>query len=188
MDDFLIKASFLIGLAPAALLLILYGFRTNWEATSAGRAVFALVSVTFCSYALSTMTLFWPQYFRESQCGVYVRIAGRVIIALVIWNLLFVFLRAQRAGRSAMTNSPPERKTTMATWPAPLRHLVLILLATGLSWAGTEFVPWLEDQPRFGLLAATLLAALLAYVTPLVQSYGWGQTDGPVTRTRPPVA
>lgn len=62
----------------------------------------------------------------------------------------------------------------MGTWPAPLRHLLLITLAGLLGWAGTDLIPWVHDQAGYGILASTLLTVLLAWVTPLVQAYGVG--------------
>jgi hypothetical protein len=64
----------------------------------------------------------------------------------------------------------------MDTWPAPFRHLVLLTLALGLSWASTDLVPFVSSQPRWGLLVAGVLTALLAYFTPLVNSYGKGKS------------
>jgi hypothetical protein len=64
----------------------------------------------------------------------------------------------------------------IATWPAPIRHLVLLVLSTGLAWASTDGIDWLKGQTGWGLLAAALLATLLAYFTPLVNSYGVGKT------------
>lgn len=64
----------------------------------------------------------------------------------------------------------------MSAWPAPVRHLVLMLATLVLSWASTELVPFIQDQPRWGLLAAAIVAAVLAYVTPLVNSYGVGKS------------
>ena len=61
----------------------------------------------------------------------------------------------------------------MGTWPAPLRHLILLIAATLLAWGGTDLQPWLADQAGYGAVAAALLAAVLAYFTPLVQSYGY---------------
>lgn len=62
------------------------------------------------------------------------------------------------------------------TWPAPVRHLLLLLASTLLGWAGTELIPFLEDQPRYGVIAAAIVAAVLAYATPLVNAYGAGKT------------
>lgn len=64
----------------------------------------------------------------------------------------------------------------MSTWPAPLRHLILLTAALLLSWGTTDVVPALQGQTGWGALLAGLLAALLAVATPLVQSYGVGAT------------
>ena len=61
----------------------------------------------------------------------------------------------------------------MGSLPAPIRHLILLVLALGLSWAATDVVPWLSGQTGYGALLAGLLAAVLAVLTPLVQSYGY---------------
>lgn len=61
--------------------------------------------------------------------------------------------------------------------PPMLRHLVLMLAAALLSWAGTDLVPWLNGQPGWGALAGVFTAALIAYLTPLVKQYGLFQ-DG----------
>lgn len=63
---------------------------------------------------------------------------------------------------------------TILKWPAPVRHLLAILLGVILAWLGTDILPVLEDMPGSGALAAGLLTAFLAYVTPLVSSYGVG--------------
>lgn len=56
-----------------------------------------------------------------------------------------------------------------------LRHLALMVLATGASWAGTDLVPFLQGQPGYGALAGTLAVAFLAWATPwLTQQYGVG--------------
>jgi hypothetical protein len=62
----------------------------------------------------------------------------------------------------------------MGTWPAPFRHLILIVTSALLAWGGTDLVPWVSDQAGYGILAASVLTAVLAYFTPLVQSYGVG--------------
>ena len=64
--------------------------------------------------------------------------------------------------------------------PPLVRHILLMLLATALSWAGTDLIPWLNGQPGWGALAGTLAAALLAYVLPITSQYGLGDGGGPV--------
>lgn len=74
----------------------------------------------------------------------------------------------------------------LLTLPAPLRHLVLLALAGLLAWAGTDVVPWLENQPGRGVLAAGLLTAILGVITPLVTSYGVGAARARELGARPP--
>lgn len=63
---------------------------------------------------------------------------------------------------------------TILRLPAPLRHGLVLLAAGLLAWLGTDVVPWLENQPGRGVLAASVLTALLSVFTPLVTSYGVG--------------
>jgi hypothetical protein len=70
----------------------------------------------------------------------------------------------------------------MGTLPAPVRHLILALLAVLLSWAGTDAIPWLRGQTGYGALLAAVVAALIAYFTPLVQAYGRGVQSSSVRR------
>lgn len=97
MRHSLVIISFVLGLIPALWLLVLYGFRTAWTTTVAGRAVFYLVSVIATSYTLSLLVLLFPEFFKGSP-GDWIRIVSRLIIAVALWNLLFLFFRAQRAG------------------------------------------------------------------------------------------
>ena len=53
-----------------------------------------------------------------------------------------------------------------------VRHLCLMLLAALLTWASQEFVPHLTGI--YGAAAGTLVAILLAWVTPLTRQYGVG--------------
>jgi hypothetical protein len=62
----------------------------------------------------------------------------------------------------------------MTTLPAGFRHLILAVLTVLLTWGGTELVPFLRGQTGYGALLAAVLAALIAYFTPLVNSYGVG--------------
>jgi Na+/citrate or Na+/malate symporter len=64
----------------------------------------------------------------------------------------------------------------LASLPAPLRHLILLLISAGLGWVGADLIPALNDQAGYGVLLASVIAAVLAYVTPLVNSYGVGKT------------
>ena len=72
----------------------------------------------------------------------------------------------------------------IATLPAPLRHLVLAVASVLLAWAGTDGVAWLKDLPGSGALLAGLLAAVLAVITPLVNSYGVGAHAARVAAAR----
>jgi hypothetical protein len=65
----------------------------------------------------------------------------------------------------------------IATWPAPIRHLLLAVATVLITWGGTDLVPWLHDQGARGALAAAVVAALLAVATPLVNSYGIGKRN-----------
>lgn len=59
--------------------------------------------------------------------------------------------------------------------PAPVRHLLLLAAVLVLSWVGTDVIPALQDgDSTVGVIVAAALTAVLAYVTPLVTSYGVG--------------
>jgi hypothetical protein len=59
--------------------------------------------------------------------------------------------------------------------PPFLRHLVLLVLGVVIMWGGTDLVPFLQDQSNvLGGLAAAVVTAFLAWLTPLVSSYGVG--------------
>jgi hypothetical protein len=58
--------------------------------------------------------------------------------------------------------------------PVWLQHLLVALAGTFLSWAASDGIPLLREQPGFGALAAALAAALLGYLTPIIDSYGIG--------------
>lgn len=103
----LLTASFVAGLIPAVILLVLYSARTRWWVTEAGQAFFALIGVTAGSYLLSVLALVLPSIFTETG-GVWVRVVLRFAIALVLWNLLRLFFRAQREGRASSV-APPRK-------------------------------------------------------------------------------
>lgn len=98
LTDILILASFLAGLIPAAILLVLHGTRTDWYSTTAGRLVFSLIAVIVGTYTLTVLTLVFPDTFHNDP-GEWLRIVGRLFMAVVLWNLLKLFLRAQRDRR-----------------------------------------------------------------------------------------
>jgi hypothetical protein len=67
----------------------------------------------------------------------------------------------------------------MGKLPAGVRHLALAIAAVLIGWGGTDVIPFLNDHAKFGgPLAAAVVGALLAYFTPLVNSYGVGATTG----------
>jgi hypothetical protein len=64
---------------------------------------------------------------------------------------------------------------TLLSLPAPVRHLVLLVASVLLAWAGTDVVPFLQNESNVtGAVASAALAAVLAVLTPLVTSYGVG--------------
>jgi hypothetical protein len=64
---------------------------------------------------------------------------------------------------------------------AAFRHFVLLLASVTLGWLSTDVVPWVADRPTWGITVAGLIAAILAYVTPLVKAYGVGSDTPPRT-------
>jgi hypothetical protein len=54
------------------------------------------------------------------------------------------------------------------------RHCLILVGMAVLTWAGTEFVPALQDQGGAAAAAAAVLSALLLYLTPLTRQYGLG--------------
>jgi hypothetical protein len=59
-----------------------------------------------------------------------------------------------------------------------LRHLVLMLIATGLAWLGADLVPFLQGEGGvLATLAAPFVTLLVAYLTPLTKQYGSGSED-----------
>jgi len=91
--------SFVAGLIPALILLVMYGFRTDWKGNPGGQVIFSLIVITVASYSLSVATLAWPSVF-HGETGERIRIAGRLLIAAGLWNLLRLFFMAQGIGRS----------------------------------------------------------------------------------------
>lgn len=96
----LLTISWLLGLIPAAVLLAMYLWRIGVprEDNPAGRAVVGLLGVTNATYLLSVLVLVWPALFMGIG-GQALRVGSRLAVAAVLWNLLRVFLLAQRAGR-----------------------------------------------------------------------------------------
>jgi hypothetical protein len=62
----------------------------------------------------------------------------------------------------------------IAALPLPVRHAILAIVSAVLGALAEFIVPWLQGQPGAAPVAAVLLGAVLAYVTPLVQGYGLG--------------
>lgn len=104
----LLTISWLLGLIPAAVLLGLYLWRIGWPRKSnpAGRAMVGLLTVVNATYVLSVLILVWPWLFLGTG-GLTIRIGSRMAVAAVLWNLLRLFLRAQRAGRRADREDAP---------------------------------------------------------------------------------
>ena len=101
MLDFWLLFSFVAGLVPAVLFVVLYGFRSYWRTNPAGRAMFVLALVISTSYLVSVISLAWPEFFTNDPLGIWFRIASRLIIAATLWNLLRVLLRAQKQDKKA---------------------------------------------------------------------------------------
>jgi hypothetical protein len=68
----------------------------------------------------------------------------------------------------------------IARLSAPIRHLLLLLLAAGLTFAA-EQLPSLDLNAQASSLLTLAIAALLAWLTPLIQSYGLGQLGAEAT-------
>lgn len=97
VTDVLIPLSFTVGFVPVATLAVLHGWKTEWRESDAGRALFYLFSTTAASYGLSVCVLLIP--WLQGEIGDWIRIGVRFAIALVLWNVLRIFLKAQRSGR-----------------------------------------------------------------------------------------
>lgn len=100
LDRWLLIASFITALVPSVILLALYGFRTRFWSSETGWAFFWLIVVVVASYGLSLVSLIFGEW-ANSDGGMWVRALSRFGIAAVLWNLLRVFLRAQRRGTLA---------------------------------------------------------------------------------------
>jgi hypothetical protein len=59
--------------------------------------------------------------------------------------------------------------------PPLLRHLILVLIASLLTWAGADLVPYLKDMGGVAAIAGALLTTLVAILTPLTRQYGVGR-------------
>ncbi len=96
----LLTISWALGLMPSAGLLVAYIWRVGWPGKDnpGGRAVVALTSVLTMTYLLTVVALVAPSLF-NGGLGVTFKVCARLAVAAVIWNLLRLFVRAQRAGR-----------------------------------------------------------------------------------------
>lgn len=103
MTQFLITTSFVVGAIPAITLLILYGIGVKWEETSTGRWVFTFIAITAVSYATSTAVTLFPSWFHDGPGDAW-RIVIRFILAVALWGLLVIFIRAQRRGTRQKDN------------------------------------------------------------------------------------
>ena len=61
----------------------------------------------------------------------------------------------------------------MSSIPAPVRHLILVVLAALLTGV-TELLPSVNLSPAVAPFVTAAIGYALAWVTPLVQSYGVG--------------
>lgn len=106
-------ASFVAGLVPSAILLVMYGFLTAWYRTFTGWVLFGFIFVTAGGYGLTSVVLLWPDYWRDGP-GEPARIIIRWLFASVLWGLLAVFFisrrRGSRFGRYLNTSTRSEKK------------------------------------------------------------------------------
>lgn len=98
---FLLTISFIAGLVPIVLVWVVYGTRSRWSGSSAGRNMFLLFAASTASYAVSTVVLLEPRWFVGTAAGNWLRIGIRFAIAAVFWNMLRLVIKAQRADKSA---------------------------------------------------------------------------------------
>lgn len=74
----------------------------------------------------------------------------------------------------------------MKNLPPIWRHLILITTSGLIGWGATDGVSWLNGQTGWGLAVGGLVAAVLAYLTPLVRAYGVGKAPEAETFVYPP--
>lgn len=96
--DYWVLASFICGLIPVLALSTLYGVKTKWTQSNEGRALLISLLVAACSYLISISVILFPQVFLHGFWYM-VRNVARFALAGVLWNMLRIFLRAQRDGR-----------------------------------------------------------------------------------------
>jgi hypothetical protein len=58
--------------------------------------------------------------------------------------------------------------------PPEVRHLLLMLAASLLGWAGSDLVPGLQDRGGAAALLAPVVMTLVTILTPLTRQYGVG--------------
>jgi hypothetical protein len=90
----LLTISILAGTVPAVLMLAGYLIHVKWHATSMGRLIVALMSITVVSYVTSSVVVLHPGWFTPGA-GDWIRIGIRLAIAAALWAVLAVFVRAQ---------------------------------------------------------------------------------------------
>ena len=96
--------------APGGIAFtLLYGLRSAWRATHAGRALFWLSASLSGILTLYALAVLWgPDYaFREEA-----RFLLSITVLINIYRMLWVLLRAQRRDRSRLLTAapPPNRK------------------------------------------------------------------------------
>lgn len=79
----------------AGVFVWLYGTRSNWRATSGGRAVMALVACIATICGIGTL----GAYFGNYPGRTFVRLTAFVAIGLTLMNLLLTLVEAQRQSR-----------------------------------------------------------------------------------------
>lgn len=94
MAQVLLKLSILAGALPAVLLLAGYLVHVKWQATSMGRLIVTLMSITVVSYVTSSVVVLHPGWFTPAA-GDWIRIGIRLAIAAALWAVLAVFIKAQ---------------------------------------------------------------------------------------------
>lgn len=100
MGQTLLTAAFVIGAIFGNLLVVQYGWRSQWRATITGHVLLALFAVIAVSYDLSVLFLLWPDVFEEGSLGEVFRVAARFAIDVVLVAMYVLLVRAQRRDRS----------------------------------------------------------------------------------------
>lgn len=192
MAKFLLTSAFVLGAVPAHALALIYGLRTNWFRTGAGRVLFALFAVTVVSYDLSLLALFWPATFGTAAAGpgLWVRVGGRFAIAIVLGWMLWLLLRVQRRSvpahtgrnapgrsdgplmslidRSTPASAPVEIKVAAAAAGGGLIGVVLAVLSVAGDPTNAALLGDLPPWVRFLLLVLgpAVVPGVAAYLAP----------------------